>query len=347
MRQKLLPLLGIVAVVLISAEFVFLCAASTSVFFIFSDGKNLSQNIQLLEKSGARVRHVVPPKILIADLGSVGTTGLVDIQKSFTGVVPISELEPLGPISVAAGVQWNKSLLARSGESGSHAAFSAMSASVSKETLPAPQNLQAQESGREILCTWNAVPAALIYELQLGADPQFSRILADSRSDKTSLTLPVDSTVAHSVFIRIRSIDRPSAEDAKLDVIGEWSSLKTVVVQSPPLQETGTTLIPTSPVEGMETVGFNVVMEWSGNDLGHSRIQVSLSPTFDSTLVDCVVPEKEYAVPSSALHVGDTLHWRVKNWGDSEGPWTVHRSVVVGAPKSSVNDAFINPESPQ
>src|SRR5207249_2731808 len=72
MHGKIRPIVGFLVAFLISTGRTSLFASPSSAFFIFSEGTNLNQNIQRLEKSGALVRHVVPPRILIVDLGSTG-----------------------------------------------------------------------------------------------------------------------------------------------------------------------------------------------------------------------------------------------------------------------------------
>ncbi len=320
-------------------------AAYHPYFLVLSDSIDFTQQISQMEKMGVHIRHMVPPRLVEVDLpSSLQVSNLNGVSASFSGVVPLSEMEPLGPLAVAAGIRWNKGKISQA-RTVSRSGMGAMSASVVKENLPPPASLQTEVQGRTLSCSWKPVRGGLVYGVQLASDPQFSNIVLQNYTDRTMVQLPLPTL--GSIYMRVQAVDRPDANDSTADLIGAWSDLKEISVLTPALPETGLALVPTSPAEGMESTGFSVVLEWIEDGAQATRVQVSKSASFDSTMIDEVIPGGAYGIPSSAFHVGDILYWRVQRWTSVSSPWSNARSFKIGAPRSSMNDVFINPESPQ
>jgi hypothetical protein len=315
-------------------------AALTPTFVILRESKDRAAQVRQVEAAGGRVRHIVPPSIIEADLPpSLGSVEK-EILTRFVGPVPVSQLESMGPLAVAAGLRWNKTVVTRS-KAVSSSAFKSMSAAVAKESIQAPVITDASPVENTLSLKWSSSRGALIYEIQAAADEGFSTGRLSTFSDRTSVTLPLEPS-AGSIFVRVRALDR-SGET--LDVTGPWSTVRSVPISAATVNSTDSTLTPTSPADGMESTGFSLVLEWMGA-AQRARIQISKSAAFDSTLTDEVVTGTEHTVPSSMIQVGEKIFWRVKSWNPS-GPWSVARTITIGAPRASLTDALINPEQPQ
>ncbi len=320
-------------------------AAGNTYFVVLTESMDLQQNMTQMEKMGVRIHHVIPPRIMQVEMPSgVKISQVSGIKSSYSSVVPIAEVESLGSVAIAAAIQWNKSRVSQARAS-SRGGISALAASVSRENLPAPTNLQVRTQGRTLSCSWNPVRGGQVYAVQMAADPEFTNVLSITHTDRTTVVLPVRTV--NSVFVRVRAVERPDANDASADLTGVWTSLVPVALTAAPLTPSGSALTLTSPVEGMESTGFSVVLEWIDEGHGPFRIQVSKSASFDTAVIDEVVDVAGYGLPSSAFHVGDNLYWRVQTWSETTSPWSSTRTFKIGAPRSHMNDVFINPESPR
>jgi len=134
--------------------FLFLCAflplraEFKPVFVVISDGSDFSTKTKLLTQQGARIKQEFPPYALITDIPDSLKIDLIPAVKNhYFGPVPISTLKQYGSMIVAAGLQWNRSLVKSSAFKG-QSAMGTMKANVSQSSLEAPTNLSAQLDGR-------------------------------------------------------------------------------------------------------------------------------------------------------------------------------------------------------
>lgn len=304
---------------------------------VFPDGAALSDRVRSLEATGAKVRTRIPPSVVVAELPD-GKPSVPGAQAVYTGAVPLSVLEPLGAAAVAAGINWNRQVLNTAVEMGF--AAGALRQSVAARSLPAPAGLTAAPLADRIRCAWEPVAGASFYEVQVSADPSFSSVYAftSAREPAVNLPLPDAPGTAH---VRVRAADpgQPGSDD---DFVGPWAKPVAAAVPSVP-SVSGAAPVPTSPANGVETRGYTLLLEWAGS--AATRVQVSRSADFSTTVFDEIVDAAPYACASQALSTGDSLHWRVRSEGPFRSEWSGARRVSIGEARHEATDAFVNPEA--
>jgi hypothetical protein len=250
-------------------------------------------------------------------------------------------------MAVAAGLQWNRRFLNESQSLGQNR-FGAMRVFVAQKSLPPPQNVRVEVKPHAIHCSWQPVDGALYYEIE----SNFSSDEKNSHRTNThllqaDLPLPLGSG-SISGSVRVRAVDHLQGEhEPSDDVFGRWSAPASFEVYLPSRKESLPPPNLTSPVNGYESEGLTVILEWIDVDLGSYRVQISPSKSFTDTLVDQVVLGGEFICPSQVLHIGDSFYWRVRRWQETTSSWSSARKIRVGAPRPGATDMFINPESPK
>jgi hypothetical protein len=320
----------------------------TPAFLIFSEGADGSKITSFLETGGAHVRARIPPQILIADLPpTFNPSSIPSIKTVYRNLIPLSALQPYGLMAVAAGMEWNQQIIHLSSTQGAQS-YGAMRAMAAQKNLSAPQNFHAVTQDQTFHCSWTPVLGALFYQLQASFDAGFSKIELQTKTihPEVQLSFPlVEST--QPLYLRVRAADRPNSEKADEDIYGAWAMAS--LGMSIPLTIDNSMPAPlvTSPVTNFESQGFNIILEWSVKNGIKSRVQISKANNFKETVVDEVVPSALYVCPSSALHLGDSLYWRVQAIERSSSPWSDARHFIVGSPRHVDSDALINPEAPK
>lgn len=324
-------------------------AGSQAVFLILAEGIDLATEADRLETLGARIQQRVPPQILVAELpDSLREKRIPSVKTSYFSAIPLSALEPMGSVALAAGMQWNRRMLAHA-KSLNPQSFGAMRAMVAQKSLTAPAHLTAVFSDTLIQVVWNAIPSAFSYEIQAALDGNFSKHLATTHTNTAGANLPPpDGNGPVAVYLRVRGIDHAQGvHRAEDDVVGAWSGLVALSVQAAPIDTSLAAPVLTSPLPNYESEGTTIILEWSGDPSLKNEIQVSRNEKFEVPLFNEVLRGNEFICPSTTLHAGDVLSWRVRISGAKKGPWSSVRRFTVGAPRHSVTDMFINPEAPK
>ena len=348
MRKRLLNNLLIPFAVAVAATAAVSAADRVPHFLVFRDGVDATAAVRSLEERGARVDQRVPPRIVVARLpGSMRGDLVAGVESSFTRAVPASLLAPLGPLAVAAGLRWNESLLAEAPRVGGLQAYGAVRALVEENNLPAPSGLVASPADGVIDVRWGAVPGAGLYRVQAARDAAFTDLVTETRSDRPEARLPAPfASEPATVHLRVRAMERRNALDAAEDLAGPWSSPTSLAMPAYSPSVTAPAPELSAPPDGYETEGFAIILEWSGG-AGAYRVQAAERDDFAAPLIDAVTDAPEFAFPSSALHAGDRLVWRVRAWGAAPGTWSAPRALRIGEPRHGMVDVFVNPEAPR
>lgn len=312
--------------------------AATPALVIFQEGVDLKAASSALEATGARVRQRVPPRLLVADF-QTAKPSVAGAAAVYTGAVPLSALDALGPVAVAAGVNWNRQLLAGAAQTG---AAGAMRQAVSSHSLTPPVGLTVRTGADRLACAWTAVNGASFYEVQASADPSFSSVYVFTSAREPAVAIALPDAVG-AAYVRARAVDlgRVGEED---DARGAWSQAVTATVPAVP-SASGAAPAISAPSDGAETRGTALLMEWTGAIA--TRLQVSRSASFSTTIFDEVTDASPYACASQAIAVGDRLYWRARAEGPSRSAWTAARAVSIGATVIDHVDSFVNPEAPR
>ncbi len=324
--------------------------AETPFFLILNDGTDIVDEAAHLAQKGVRIHHQVPPQILIANFpDSVNPKTMASVKFFTTSAVSLDTLQPLGPLAVAAGTQWNRQLLADSKRVGSQATAGAIRSLVARQSLPSPQGVLCERNGHTLHVSWTGLSGALFYEVESASDETFSnRISFDQTSQPTAdLPAPIQANPS-TVFVRVRAVDVVTTETgSRENVYGAFSRTATVSVPASISETTSPAPLLTSPLSNFESRGFNLILEWQANASTPVRIQVARSSDFGRTIVDAISATGEFVCPSPDLRVGDKLYWRAQFWGDQKSDWSEIRTINVNAPENSKTDVFVNPEAPR
>lgn len=322
--------------------------SSTTLFLLVDPGHDHVSIKNELRQKGVQIRQSAPPNIIVAEFpAEISPASFPFIRHIYQGAIPIRELKNLGPLGMAAAIEWNRTL-PENEKLDPAGGLRAMSASVSQRTLPAPESLGATTHGIKVICGWENAPGAQLTEIQMARDSSFKNIFNTSRTDQNTIELPIpDNGHPLIAYIRARHIDRPDASNSAADVMGPWSATTVTKIEFVDRLENQSAPVLTSPVNDYQTNGFTVFLEWNTKNSDSARIQLSKFDDFSSPWLDAVVKTKELAVPSTALHVGDTIYWRVMTFDTVTSPWSVARRFTVTAPTHPETDMFINPEAPK
>ncbi len=321
-----------------------LVSADIPAFLILQDGSFFDQ-ARALENVGARIHQRIPPHILIVDLpDGTKTSSLPGVRASYLSAVPVASLEPQGPTAVAAAIQWNRRMLTQTRTVNGISSMGAMRQLVADRSLPPPANVRISPLNGHLVCEWDGVDGAIYYEIEANGSRLFDGGDVRTHSVKTRVEIAVPDG-ADEISVRVRAID-PGTAAPDDDVVGRWS--QPGVTNAGPLPSDSAAGAPllTSPVEGFQTEGFTLILEWSPGD-GPTRVQVARDNDFKDVVFDEIVTGGEYTCPGPALRVGDRLKWRAQSWNGERSAWTNPRTARIGEPHPSKVDAFVNPESPQ
>jgi hypothetical protein len=279
----------------------------------------------------------MPPNILTFDadsgfdLASVGP-----VKKVYRSLIALTELEPYGPLAMAAGIQWNREMVQGAGN---FRTAGAMRAQAAQNSLPSPTDLNAILDGSRVRVTWKSIYGAVGYNVQLAKTADFTNKF-ESIVMQPQADLPRPEMAAQGdVYLRVRAMDN--------DLSGAWSNYVSLSAGALTNGTNGTAPQLTSPLDNAETDGFAVVLEWIAESGASYRIQISPSNSFEPTVVDQVVQSGEFAPPSAALKMEKTYYWRVRRWDANGSDWSSSKRFVVSEPQNLAHDAMINPEAPQ
>lgn len=312
-------------------------------FLVLQDGSFVDQ-ARAVEAAGARIRQQVPPHILVVDLpdGSKPRS-IPGVQIAYTSAVPAASLSAQGPAAVAAALQWNRQLMA-STRASAPGLMGAMRQTVADQSLPAPLNVRLSAKDNHLVCDWQAVDGAVYYEIQAAGSRTFDEPVIKDASLATHVEMAPPEG-APDVFVRIRAVD-PNPTNAAEDIAGHWSEPTDVTISplAPASNVGGPTV--TSPVDGIETHGFLLNIEWMPTET--TRVQVAHDSHFADVVLDEIVSGGTYACPEPAFHIDDQLYYRVQAWnGGSRSAWSQVRSAKIGSPSQTKIDSFVNPEAPK
>ncbi len=312
--------------------------AATPALVILQEGVDMSAKSSALEASGARIRQRIPPRVLIADFEKAKPS-VPGASAVYTGPVPLSVLEPLGPVAVAAGISWNRQQLATAVQAG---AAGAMRQSIASRSLTSPISLSVIPTVDRLLCSWPAVDGAIFYEVQASADPSFTSLYAFTSAREPAVSLALPDT-AGTAYVRVRAVDL-GHEGEDDDIRGAWTQAVTVMTPSVP-SSSGAAPALTAPDDGAGTHGTTLLLEWTGATA--TRIQVSRSADFSTKVFDEITDATPYACASQAMTVGDRLYWRARSEAPFRSAWSEIRVVTIAPTAPEKVDALINPEAPQ
>jgi hypothetical protein len=319
-----------------------------AVFIVLNSGVELTEANKQLESLGCRVKQTVPPNIIVAETPkSVNPGELPIVEAAYFNSIAIRQLKSFGPIGMAAGIEWNKSLPAQH-KSPQANGLGAMNAAAIKQTLPAPEMLAATFKGPYVHCQWESAPGAMLSEIELSANAQFSNVLRRGKTDKSFIDFPIpDIGLPMTGYLRVRHRDRPDATNASLDIQGEWSEATPVRIDYVNQIQNQPIPVLTSPLDEYDSLGFTVILEWNTKNTDRSQLQLSSTEDFASPWMDISIEGHEFVVPSSTLHVGDVVFWRVKTFDGATSEWSSARKFMISEPSHHSTDMFINPEAPQ
>ncbi|MCB4756727.1 MAG: hypothetical protein LHV69_06800 [Elusimicrobia bacterium] len=322
-------------------------AAQTDFFLVLEEGTPFVEWTRSLEKSGTRIRQRVPPRIIIASFPeSSQPSDFKGVMSAYSGPVSIESLKGFGPSAVAAGLQWNRNLVGGAQKEGRHA-FGTMSAQVAQESLPSPKKITLSLRPDTVFVSWQPVEGALFYQVHLLTDPTVNIPGFQSATDRPDILLPLpEGDGPRRIILRVRAGDQLVHEGNTIELKGAWSETSLTVPAFKPT-ETLSPPQPTSPVDGYESEGLLVILEWTKKEGEKVRLQLAPKESFTPTLLDQIIEAGEFTVPSSLLAVGQTVHWRIKVWGDKSSPWSKIRRFKTASPTSIPNDMLINPEAPK
>lgn len=307
-------------------------------FIVFRAGTDLASTLKNLETKGVVIRQSVPPRIAVVEAPTGIDFSKAGVENSYTRAVPLDGIRSLGPVAVAAAVRWNKGLKP-AGASGLAGA-----SGVGTYKPPTPQIDRFDVSSTEAVVSWQPVDGVYLYEIEVAGRSDFTTVLRRTMTDRTSVRIPLGLNAAGQLYVRLRALEQPDSLGTAPTVVSDWSSSRTATAGIS-AQSEGAAPQPMSPVEGYESVGFSVVLEW--NAAYPVRLQLSRNADFSSTMIDQVVDDQEFTPPSPALRVGDKIYWRLARWDNQSSPWTAVRTFSIKEPRPSVNDTFVNPEAPR
>jgi hypothetical protein len=317
--------------------------SGTPYFIIINEGAHFGEIVNRIKAVGGHVRLRVPPRIFIADIPEgFDLSSIPAIENHHLGVIPLVELEAYGPLAVAAGIQWNQSMVTSVKKMGPKA-FMSMKQHVGSHSLPVPKNLDVRVQNENIHLEWSPQSGAVLYEIQMSLDANFEKIVTQTISEKPQILIPAPAKSAiKKLYLRVRAGDE---HDGLL--WGLWSKALAFSPDIPDKSLTQPAPVLTSPVDGMESQGFNVILEWSSPQAGPHQVQISKSDNFKFPLINAISPTQEFVIPAPGLILGKTYFWRTRLWGDVSSPWSEIRHFIVGEPRHPDVDALINPETPK
>jgi hypothetical protein len=209
----------------------------------------------------------------------------------------------------------------------------------------APGSLTLSNNPSEISIQWEPVEGAFFYETQISGDSSFSAPQVRTVTERTSVRVPVEASNPNTLFVRVRAAERSSLNGSTTDSLGAWSGTRSLSVPANPTRTQSTAPQPTSPVDGFESFGFSIALEWAGAT--PVRLQMSRNANFQNTFVDQIVDGNEFTPASSALHTGERFYWRLQSWGSRMSEWSTARYFDVTEPRAASDDSFVNPEAPR
>ena len=311
-------------------------------FLLVKAGNDTARVTKELQTKGIVVQQNIPPSILIVKApGGFNFLAIPSISTVYSSVIPLENFKSYGPLGLAAVVAWNKEI--RNAQTLNSNMVGAQA--VMAQIAPAPQKISTQPHGSFLKVEWESVPGVLLYQIEL-VSSQGHQSPLQTITTACSVLLPVPFGIDDgSLSVRIRSYDRPDSNDLSKDVAGDWSM--PVPVEAPIIGKSTVVAIPvlSSPIDGFQTAGYHVHLEWNQPSVNEFRIQVSNDPLFKTTLVDEGVPAPLLPLPEDVLHTGDILYWRVQAWGSKHSDWSPARNIQIGAPRNQGADMMINPEA--
>lgn len=317
-------------------------------FIVLDNDAAFDDSITAIRKAGGDVRQRIPPYIFVADIPTtVSVPSQVKSKYVFTSLLSPKSLEAYGPLAVAAAHQWNRQFVTQAQSAGAKS-LSSMRVLVAQKSLPRVSDLQATIEGTTIRISWTGLEGARVYEVEAAHNASFTSRWLLTRSNTSSVTIAAPSGRAGAMYIRVRGIDHlEGSHQATEDIFGAWSGATSVNVPLLTVNADGNAPELASPQDNFETEGLTLILEWNDSETDLYRVQIARDDAFGDVLVDSISDSREFVVPSQALHVGDSLNWRVQKWGTEASAWSEIRRVRIGAPKHLQTDMFVDPSVPQ
>jgi hypothetical protein len=161
--------------------------------------------------------------------------------------------------------------------------------------------------------TWNGVPTASSYRLQVSTNSSFTNLVIDQNLTSTQYTPSTPLNILTNYFWRVNATNNIGTSPYS----STWSFTTSANTPSAP------NLI--SPVNGATNISLTPTLFWSSvsNSTGY-RVQVSTNNTFSNVIVEQNnLTSTQYAIPSSILQNGTTYYWRALAFNQNgEGPWS-------------------------
>jgi hypothetical protein len=312
-------------------------------FIVLNENTDRQAALKNLTELGGKIKIEALP-VIVGDFPSDVSVGNQPFVKSlYKSAVAIASLEGYGPMAVAAGINWNRSLAGTAQkQSGS---MGAMSSQISKLSLLPPTELSGVVIAEKIKFSWKPIVGTILYHLQYSDKSNFSTILYETRTDKITIAAPrLRNGTLHA---RVRALDKQDIENTSVEWTGKWSAA--IQIDSPTLNFIEDRPIPmlTSPADQLETSGMTVVLEWMTQNDAPARIQISDTADFQSLIVDEIPTVAEFAAAPSLFKIGQTYFWRAQIWNTQNSAWSTPRRFIIGQPVHAELDGFINPEAPR
>lgn len=317
-------------------------------FVVLENDASFDDSITAIKKAGANVRQRIPPHIFIADIPTtVSVSSLVKSKYVYASLLSPRSMEVYGPLAIAAAHQWNRQFVNQAQAAGAKS-LSSMRVLVAQKSLPRVSDLQGVIDGTTIRLSWTGLEGARVYEIEASYNASFTSRWILTRSNTSSTAIAAPAKQAGPLYVRVRGIDHlEGPHKTAEDIFGSWSGATSVTVPLLTINTDRNAPDLSSPQDNFETEGLTLILEWNDSESGLYRVQIAREDTFKDVLVDTISDSREFVVPSQALHVGDSLHWRVQKWGTEASAWSESRSVRIGAPKHLHTDMFVDPSVPQ
>lgn len=323
-------------------------AAGNEYFLILSDKGNSVDAAAEIVRLGGDILLQAPPRVVSATLPpGLAPTQLAHVQNSFSGVVPLAAVKSLGPVAISAARDWNRGVAGREKQAGK-SAFKAAAAEIKAAFLELPEALKTNLAGNLLQVEWQPVYGASLYQVQAALEQTFAKTIHQTFSETPAVKIPMPASSNSPLFIRVRAIEKLRVSSNFEDIPGGWSQVEV----KDALPELPAEILPApqaaSPVNGYETEGFSVTLEWASPYSTAQRIQLADSAAFSNVLVDEAVSVKAWSAPSGIFQLGKTYFWRVKEWDSGQSsPWSENKNFKVTEPRQIDGDMMVNPEAPR
>lgn len=195
---------------------------------------------------------------------------------------------------------WRVRAFSQSNKASSWSPVWTFKTALDKPILLSPLHTDSLQTDRPTL-TWDAVPFATQYQLQVSALGDFSTLLVNTNVSTTELQLTKDLPQKKTLYWRVRA--KTSA------VAGLWSTRWTFKTGNPP-----SVPVLVAPANDASVQDLRPRLNWqnsTGPTVGYYEVEVDDSIDFSSPEIVTTSPISEFT-PDADLASGTTYYWRVR-----------------------------------